>query len=67
MMTTLRVEGMTCNHCVNHVTSALRAVEGVQQVEVDLQNASARVEHDSSTALASLLSALEEEGYEGHA
>ncbi|MGJ9407411.1 heavy-metal-associated domain-containing protein [Nesterenkonia aurantiaca] len=33
---TYAVEGTTCGHCVGTVQDAVRAVEGVQSVEVDL-------------------------------
>lgn len=68
METNLKIQGMTCGNCVKHVTTALSVLDGVQRVEVDLQSGSARVEHDPAQApLARLLSALEEEGYEGQA
>ena len=34
--TTLRVTGMTCGHCVSAVTSELTALDGVEEVGVDL-------------------------------
>jgi copper chaperone CopZ len=34
--TTYPVTGMTCEHCVNAVTSELRALDGVTAVSVDL-------------------------------
>ena len=33
----LKVEGMMCQHCVKHVTEALAAVEGVEKVDVSLE------------------------------
>lgn len=33
---TFQVDGLTCGHCVGHVTTELTAVEGVQDVRVDL-------------------------------
>jgi copper chaperone len=33
---TYSVTGMTCGHCAGAVTSELKAVEGVHDVEVDL-------------------------------
>ena len=33
---TYRVEGLTCGHCVSAVTSELTALDGVQDVSVDL-------------------------------
>ena len=36
METKLSISGMTCGHCVASVTEELNAVEGVQDVRVDL-------------------------------
>jgi copper chaperone CopZ len=36
MTTTYPVSGMTCEHCVNAVTSELGALDGVSEVTVDL-------------------------------
>ena len=33
---TYRVDGMTCAHCVSAVTSELTALDGVEEVSVDL-------------------------------
>ena len=33
---TLKVEGMTCNHCKMHVEKALNGVSGVEKASVDL-------------------------------
>jgi copper chaperone len=34
--TTVRIAGMTCGHCIDAVTEELRALDGVQEVAVDL-------------------------------
>ena len=34
--TTLRLSGLTCNHCVAHVTEELKALDGVKNVSVVL-------------------------------
>ena len=34
----VKVEGMTCGHCVNAIQKAVGAVDGVDQVDVDLGN-----------------------------
>jgi copper chaperone len=33
---TLKIDGMTCGHCVASVTEELRAVPGVSDVDIDL-------------------------------
>ena len=32
---TLKIQGMTCNHCVMRVAKALKAVPGVQDAKVE--------------------------------
>ncbi|MDQ3370812.1 MAG: heavy-metal-associated domain-containing protein [Myxococcota bacterium] len=55
---------MTCNRCVSHVESALRALPGVSQVEVDLTGSQARITHDPAAAPpATLVAAVEDAGY----
>ncbi len=44
-MTTIRIHGMTCRHCLEAVTRALKAAEGVKDVlEVNLERGEALVE-----------------------
>lgn len=65
---TLRVEGMSCEACVRHVTEALTRLEGVESAVVNLQNKSAKVVYDPERVqLQQLLEAVEEEGYEAFA
>jgi copper chaperone len=35
-MPTIKIKGMSCNHCVMAVTKALGGIEGVSNVKVDL-------------------------------
>lgn len=37
------VHGMTCGSCVNRITRALRRIDGVSRVTVDLRNETATV------------------------
>lgn len=62
--TTLKVQGMTCNHCVMRVVKALKAVPGVQDAQADLQKAEAVVTYDDAkVAREKLASAVTEAGY----
>jgi copper chaperone len=62
--TTLKVQGMTCNHCVMRVAKALKAVPGVQDAQVDLQKAEAVVTYDDAkVGKDKLSSAVAEAGY----
>jgi copper chaperone len=62
--TTLKIQGMTCNHCVMRVAKALKAVPGVQDAQVDLQKAEAIVTYDEGKAGADKFStAVVDAGY----
>ncbi|MEZ4632111.1 MAG: cation transporter [Deinococcales bacterium] len=60
-MITLKVEGMSCGHCKKAVEEALKSVQGAEKVEVNLAEASARVEGKASAE--ALIAAIIEEGY----
>lgn len=60
----LNVEGMTCQHCVAHITQALEAVEGVSKATVSLDEKSAVVELSSDVADSALVDAVVQAGYE---
>ena len=62
-MTKLKIEGMTCSHCVKAVTEALAEVPGVDKViEVNLEQGQAEVSGNADSA--ALVSAVAEAGYE---
>ena len=61
MKKTLTIEGMMCAHCVAHVDKALRAVSGVESVDVDLTAGTAVV--TGSAAEEALRAAVAEAGY----
>ncbi len=42
------IEGMTCDNCVKHITRALKRVNGVKNVEVDLDGGNVTVTFDTT-------------------
>jgi copper chaperone CopZ len=61
---TLNIEGMTCGHCVMHVTNALKNVKGVIRADVDLNKKTAVVTYEPGTATREqMIKAVEEAGY----
>ncbi|MCS6876215.1 MAG: heavy-metal-associated domain-containing protein [Aquificaceae bacterium] len=58
-----KVDGMTCQHCVNTVKRALYAVEGVSHVDVSLEEGKVRVHMEKDIPSHLLKSAVEEWGY----
>ncbi|GHV37738.1 hypothetical protein FACS18949_18080 [Clostridia bacterium] len=63
MKTTLNIEGMSCEHCVKHVTEALKGLPGVTSVKVSLKDKNAVVEHGGVT-LDAFRAAVDDAGYE---
>ena len=61
--TILKIEGMTCDHCVKTVQKALKSVTGVTQVEVSLPLKQAVVQSEKPLDEAAAVKAVEEEGY----
>jgi len=64
--TTFGVDGMTCGHCVRHVTTELTAIPGVQDVTIELVvGGSSRVTVTSDAPLAddAVAAAVDEAGY----
>ncbi len=57
----LKVEGMSCGHCVKAVTNSVLEVDRAAQVKVDLAEKSVRVQ--SSAALEAIKAAISEAGY----
>lgn len=63
--TTLKVDGMSCEHCVKAVTGAVGALSGVTNVAVDLAAKTVTVEYDPvNTALDNIKAEIEEQGYD---
>ncbi|GMG10898.1 unnamed protein product [[Candida] boidinii] len=63
--TTISVSGMTCGACVNTVTSAVNALDGVTSTEVSLMTETAVVKHNSNKSTTSnILEAIEDCGFE---
>ena len=45
---TLRVDGMSCGHCVSTIKDALRKLPGIEDVRVDLEKKEVSVEFDEA-------------------
>jgi Cu+-exporting ATPase len=61
-MTTFKVQDMTCNMCVKHVTKAVQAVEPAADVKVDLASGKVEVSPTPKDPEA-LAKAITEAGY----
>lgn len=63
MITTINVQGMTCQHCVASVSDALGAVPEVQDVSVDLGSGDVTLTSDAELATEELEAAVKDAGY----
>lgn len=64
MKKVLDIEGMMCQHCVAHVNKALSGIEGVEAVEVSLENKNAAVTLAADVSDDALVKAVVDAGYE---
>ena len=60
--TTYQVSGMTCGHCVQAVTSEVSAIDGVTDVQVDLESGRVDVTGEGVSEEA-VRAAVDEAGY----
>ena len=60
----IRIQGMTCGHCVMHVEEALKGICGVTSVNVDLVGKNAIVELAHHVDDAKIKDAIDDVGYE---
>ncbi|HEX8944316.1 MAG TPA: cation transporter [Gemmatimonadaceae bacterium] len=61
MITRVRVDGMSCQHCVRAVFTALTAVEGITRADVSI--GAVEVEHDGRATIDQLREAIAVAGY----
>ncbi len=61
---TLTVKGMTCGHCVQAVKDEVGAIDGVQDVQVDLDSGRVVVVAEAPIAAERYAAAVDEAGYE---
>ncbi len=64
MKKTIKIKGMMCNHCVSTVKKALSAINGVEEVEVSLENGTAEVKAISTVTNEDLKNAIENVDFE---
>lgn len=58
----LKVEGMTCNHCVSAVTQAVRSIDATARINVDL--VAQRVWVESDAGMEEINAAVADAGYD---
>ena len=60
----LKVQGMSCQHCVMSVTKALNQLDGIKNVQIDLAKGEVRFDNSKSLASDRIQKAITDAGYE---
>jgi copper chaperone CopZ len=61
----LRIEGMSCEHCVQTLQRELLGTDGVEAVTISLKDKAAMVQYNAAVIQpATLVTAVEEAGYQ---
>lgn len=60
----ISIEGMSCEHCVNHVSVALQEIAGVTKVEVNLGGKHAILDASHDISDEEIKNAIDDAGYE---
>lgn len=63
-MPSVKVKGMTCNHCVMSVTKAVSSIAGTSNVKVDLLSGQASWDEAAPVDVAVVKKAIEKIGFE---
>ena len=64
MTTIIKINGMSCGHCSMAVKKALVQIEGVEKVEVSLEDKTATINSTTSLDINILKEIIDDEGYE---
>ncbi len=62
-MEKIKIQGMSCQHCVMSVTKALGALPGVKNLKVDLVKGEATFENTQKVPQEEIRRAVEDAGY----
>lgn len=63
-MPTVKVTGMSCQHCVASVTKALSEIEGISDVKVNLEKGEADYKEDKPVPMSTIKDAISKIGFE---
>lgn len=60
----ISIKGMSCSHCVHHVTEALNEIDGVSSVKVSLADKNAVIETSKEVSDEVIKAAIDDVGFE---
>jgi copper chaperone len=63
-METIKIKGLSCQHCVMAVTKALDEIEGIENVTVDLERGEASFDKTITVDRETIRKGISDAGYE---
>lgn len=63
-MATIKIKGMSCNHCVMAVSKALKEIDGIKNVSVDLKSGIATFDQAERVDMEVVRERIKKAGYE---
>ncbi len=63
-MKSIKIKGMSCQHCVMAVTKTLSAIDGIKNVQVDLKTETATYEETKPVDANVVAAAVKKAGYD---
>ena len=63
-MKTIKINGMSCQHCVMAVTRALSAIDGIENVQVNLETQTASYDETRPVDMALIKDVVKKTGYD---
>lgn len=63
-MSTIKIKGMSCQHCVSSVTKTLSAIAGIRDVKVSLEKGEATFTESSPVSKETIKDAITKIGFE---
>ncbi len=63
-MKTIKIKGMSCQHCVMAVTKALSTIDGIENVRVNLETQTASYDETRPVDMALIKDVVKKAGYD---
>ncbi len=63
-MTTIKIKGMSCQHCIMAVSKALGGIDGIKDVRVDLEKGEAQFAEEKPVDRALIRERIAKAGFE---
>ncbi|MEW5950127.1 MAG: cation transporter [Thermodesulfobacteriota bacterium] len=63
-MTTIKIKGMSCDHCVKTVSRVLNGIEGIKNVKVSLEKGEATFDEEKPVDVNMIKEQIKKAGYE---